>query len=54
MLLETAAGAFSDPQHVADEGGEWIEVESERRLRPCVFVAQVVGRSMEPGFEDDA
>ncbi len=50
--LKAAAGAFSDPQHVADDDFEWVEVESERRLRPGMFVAQVVGRSMEPGIQD--
>lgn len=52
--LKAAAGAFSDPQHVADDDFEWVEVASERRLRPGMFVAQVVGRSMEPGIEDGA
>jgi phage repressor protein C with HTH and peptisase S24 domain len=52
--LKAAAGAFSDPQHVADDDFEWVEVESERRLRPGMFVAQVVGHSMEPGIEDGA
>jgi hypothetical protein len=51
--LKAAAGAFSDPQHVADGDFEWVEVETaQRRLRPGMFVAQVVGRSMEPGIED--
>jgi type I restriction enzyme, R subunit len=52
--LKAAAGAFSDPQHVADDDFEWVEVESERRLRPGMFVAQVLGRSMEPGIQDGA
>jgi type I restriction enzyme R subunit len=50
--LKAAAGAFGDPQHVADDDVEWVQVDSERRLRPGMFVAQVVGRSMEPGIED--
>jgi len=50
--LKAAAGAFGDPQHVADDDFEWVEVDSERRLRPGMFVAQVVGNSMEPGVED--
>lgn len=54
VALKAAAGAFSDPQHVADDGFEWVEVESERPLRPGMFVAQVVGRSMEPGIQDGA
>lgn len=52
--LKAAAGAFSDPQHVADDDFEWVEVASERRLRPGMFVAQVVGHSMAPGIEDGA
>jgi type I restriction enzyme R subunit len=52
--LKAAAGAFSDPQHVAADDFEWVEMESERRLHPGMFVAQVVGRSMEPGIEDGA
>jgi type I restriction enzyme R subunit len=50
--LKAAAGAFGDPQHVADDDLEWVEVDSEGRLRPGMFVAQVVGRSMEPGITD--
>jgi len=52
--LKAAAGAFSDPQRVADDAFEWVEVDSKRRLRPGMFVAQVVGRSMEPGIADGA
>lgn len=52
--LKAAAGAFSDPQLVADNSFEWVELDSERRLRPGMFVAQVVGRSMEPGIENGA
>lgn len=50
--LQAAAGAFGDPQHITDDEFEWVEVDSERRLRMGMFVAQVVGRSMEPGIED--
>ncbi len=50
--LKAAAGAFSDPQHVEDDGWEWVAVESKRRLRPGMFVAQVVGKSMEPAIPD--
>lgn len=50
--LEAAAGGFSDPQHLGDDHFEWIEVNSERRLRPGMFVAKVVGHSMEPAIED--
>lgn len=51
--LEAAAGAFSGQQLVADNGDiEWVEVQSRHRLRPGMFVAQVVGRSMEPTIPD--
>jgi len=52
--LKAAAGAFGDPQHVADDDFEWVEVDSEHRLRPGMFVAQVVGHSMEPRIADGA
>jgi type I restriction enzyme R subunit len=50
--LKAAAGAFSDPQHVEDGDYEWVAVESSRRLGPGMFVAQVVGASMEPAIPD--
>lgn len=52
--LKAAAGAFSDPQHIQDDGFEWVEIKSRHRLRPGMFVAQVVGRSMEPAIPDGA
>jgi len=52
--LKVAAGAFSDPQHVDDAGFEWTAVETRHRLRPGMFVAQVVGKSMEPAIPDGA
>ena len=50
--LKAAAGAFGDPQHVDDNGFEWVAVETRHRLRPSMFVAQVVGKSMEPAIPD--
>ena len=50
--LKAAAGAFGDPQNVHDEDWEWVEIDTGRRLRPGMFVAQVVGRSMEPRIPD--
>ncbi len=50
--LKAAAGAFSDPQCVEDDGFEWVAIESDRPLRKGLFVAQVVGRSMEPTIPD--
>lgn len=52
--LKAAAGAFGDPQHIEDDSFEWVAVESRHRLRPGMFVAQVVGRSMEPAIPDGA
>jgi SOS-response transcriptional repressor LexA len=50
--LRAAAGAFSNPQNVADGDWEWVEIDTYRRLRPGMFVAQVVGKSMEPAIPD--
>lgn len=52
--LKAAAGAFSDPQHVGDDGFEWLAVETRHRLRRGMFVAQVLGKSMEPAIPDGA
>ena len=52
--LKAAAGAFSDPQHVGDDDFPWVAVETNRRLRSGMFVAQVVGKSMEPTIPDGA
>ena len=52
--LKAAAGGFSDPQHVEDDDFEWVAVESRRRLRKGMFVAQVLGKSMEPAILDGA
>lgn len=50
--LRAAAGAFGDPQHIEDGECEWASVDSRHRLRPGMFVAQIVGRSMEPAVPD--
>ena len=52
--LRAAAGAFSDPQYIEDDGFPWVEVASGHRLRKGMFVAQVVGKSMEPAIPDAA
>ena len=52
--LRAAAGAFGDPQNVEDDDFEWVSVDSNRRLREGMFVAQVVGKSMEPVIPDGA
>ncbi len=51
--LKAAAGQFGDPQEsVPEEDWDWIEIGTSRRLRKGMFVAQVVGRSMEPEIPD--
>ena len=50
--LRAAAGTFGDPQNVGDEEWQWVELESSHKLRPGMFVAQVIGRSMEPQIPD--
>ena len=53
--LAAAAGAFGDPHTVPDQSEwEWVEVETARSLRPGMFVARVVGHSMEPAIPDGA
>jgi len=52
IALRAAAGAFSDLQHVEDGDWEWVEIDSRHRLRLGMFVAQVVGKSMEPAIPD--
>ena len=52
--LKAAAGAFSDPQRIDDDDFAWVAVETTRRLRRGMFVAQVVGESMEPAISDGA
>ena len=52
--LKAAAGAFSNIQHVEDDDFDWVTIESTRRLRRGMFVAQVVGKSMEPAIPDGA
>ncbi|MBI3657849.1 MAG: DEAD/DEAH box helicase family protein [Acidobacteria bacterium] len=55
LTLKAAAGAFSDPQHVEEPADwEWIAVNTKHRLRPGMFVAQVLGKSMEPAISDGA
>ena len=54
LPLKAAAGAFSDPQQIDGYGFAWVVVETRRRLRRGMFVAQVAGRSMEPDIPDDS
>lgn len=51
--LEAAAGAFGDPHTLPDESEwDWVEVDTARSLRRGMFVARVVGKSMEPVIPD--
>ena len=52
--LKLAAGTFGDPQHIEDDDFEWVALESRHRLRKGMFVAQVVGKSMEPAIRNGA
>lgn len=52
--IRAAASGFSDPQYIEDEAFEWVAVDARHRLRPGMFVAQVVGKSMEPTIPDGA
>ena len=52
--LKAAAGAFGDPQHFPADDFEWTKVRPRRPLRRGMFVAQVVGQSMEPAIPDGA
>ena len=52
VSLKAAAGAFGDPQHIDESDFEWVSVDTARRLGSGMFVAQVVGKSMEPAIPD--
>jgi type I restriction enzyme, R subunit len=53
LPLQVAAGAFSAPQRVEeDENWKWVSVDTKRKIRSGMFVAQVVGKSMEPAIPD--
>lgn len=48
--LSAAAGKFSDSQDVLEEG--WIKADIGKKLNQKMFVAKVVGHSMEPLISD--
>ncbi|MCA9312501.1 MAG: helix-turn-helix transcriptional regulator, partial [Phycisphaerales bacterium] len=50
LSLEAAAGAFGSSQSVAFE--EWVRPRTSRTLGAGMFVARVVGKSMEPRIPD--
>jgi SOS-response transcriptional repressor LexA len=50
--LKAAAGAFGEPQSFQEGDWDWVAVETHHCLRSGMFVAQVVGKSMEPTIPD--
>ena len=48
--LAVAAGKFLENQEVSEDG--WEEAPPDLRLTPELFVAKIVGRSMEPRIPD--
>ena len=48
--LQVAAGKFLENEEVTEQG--WIEAPQDLRLAPDMFVAQIVGQSMEPLIPD--
>jgi len=54
VTLKAAAGAFSNPQSVENDEKTWVAIETKHHLRPGMFVAQVIGKSMEPLIPDGA
>jgi SOS-response transcriptional repressor LexA len=53
--LKAAAGWFSEPQDTGESiDWDWTAIDSRRRLRHGMFVAQIVGKSMEPQIPDGA
>jgi len=52
VSLKAAAGDFSNDQR--PEFDEWVEIKASQRLIKGMFVAQVVGKSMEPLIKDGA
>ena len=51
--LKAAAGGFGDPHDLlTGTDREWVELDTGRTLRDGMFVAQVVGKSMEPRIPD--
>lgn len=44
--LKFAAGAFSDTQSIDESDVEWVELPEGLRAQPGLFVAQVIGESM--------
>jgi ATP-dependent helicase YprA (DUF1998 family) len=47
FTLQAAAGSFSESQ-IVEQAEEWAKINVMRKLEKGMFVAQVVGKSMEP------
>lgn len=55
VALAAAAGSWGDamtPDSIADQADEWMEVPEDLSVDDQMFIAQVVGRSMEPEIPD--
>ena len=50
--LKAAAGEFGEAHGLLTEDSEWVALDTQRTLREGMFVAQVVGKSMEPRIPD--
>jgi type I restriction enzyme R subunit len=50
LSLKAAAGSFGETQEVQPEA--WVEIPGLKKLHSGMFVAQVVGKSMEPLIPD--
>ncbi|MGH7829373.1 MAG: S24 family peptidase [Candidatus Binatia bacterium] len=48
--LKAAAGGFGTAQEVKPDA--WVEISTAKKLQPGMFVAHVVGKSMEPTIPD--
>jgi hypothetical protein len=50
--LEAAAGGFGEGADVSEEG--WIKVDINKKLNRRMFIAKIVGHSMEPRIPDNS
>jgi uncharacterized protein len=54
VSLKFAAGSFSEPQALEDGASDWVELPEWVRPQPGLFVAQVVGESMNKHIPNGA
>lgn len=52
--LKAAAGGFGDPATDLTADAQWVKLRTSRSLQEGMFVAQVVGKSMEPEIPNGA